>query len=170
MLKIRDYAKSQDLSIGVSDPHFKELSDSALCCGIPVEGKNANKYFGNYSRGNMTEIVVKGRKAFEEHGDNLQFSFTDWAPEWWKEIRRRDMACLGDIVKYTLSKTREFQSWYDFQRNKWNSPSHFRSPYYYFEGILHPIGINKDKDVIYEYRDWKSQVWKKQATLKDFEF
>jgi hypothetical protein len=48
-------------------------------------------------------------------------------------------------------------------RSKWNTPNDSHSPYKYFGssgkkdengnrlGILHPIGVDKDKNIIYQY-------------------
>jgi DNA repair photolyase len=153
MMNIHDYAKSQGLYVGVSDPHFKEYGDSPCCCGIPED----DQIFGKFSRKCLTSIVIAGRKAYEEKGENLRFHFTDWAPDWAKEVPLHMMVCLSDADKHhKYAKT----TWYDKLRNSWNKPTHFRSPYYYFEGILEPVEIDSEKDVVYEYRHWEGQVFK----------
>lgn len=157
--KIYNYAKEQGLQIGVSDPHFKEFSQSDCCCGILDD----DPIFGNFSHENLTHLVVEGRKAYEKNGDNLRFSFGDWAPEWAKKVKLSMMVCLSDADGH---KKYANCTWYDQLRNHWNDPSHFRSPYYYFEGILHPVELDDNKDVIYEYRHWEGQVFKDEDRLK----
>jgi len=34
----------------------------------------------------------------------------------------------------------------------WNNPNKANSPYKYFGGVLFPIGLDEDKNIIYEYR------------------
>lgn len=150
---IFDYAKEMGLVVGISDPHFKEFSDTPCCCGIPED----DSIFGNFSRDCMTTLVVNGRKAYEKNGENLRFTFQDWAPEWGKKIRLADMVCLSSADKHKqLAKC----TWYDQLRNHWNHPTHFRSPYYYFEGVLRPVEVDDNKDVVYEYRHWEGQIYK----------
>ncbi len=159
MMNIRNYAKNNNLIIGISDPHFKEYGDYACCCGIP----NDDPIFGNYST-SMTDIVIKGRKHYELTGENLQFTYTDWAPEWAKHIGWNNMCNTGDAIKKRISKD---ITWYDNMRASWNNPRHPRSPYNYFEGILYPIKVDKNKNVIYEYRHWAAQIWKKKLPKLD---
>jgi len=119
--------------------------------------KEGDPIFGGFSRECLTTLVVRGRKAFEERGENLQFHWQDMAPEWARDIRYSMMCALSSAEGHHRFET---ATWYDHIRNKWNNPAHFCSPYNYFEGVLHPIGLDDNKDVIYEYRDWATQVYK----------
>jgi len=154
-----DYAHEKGLTVGISDPHFKEMSDSIACCGIPEN----DPVFGRFSRRCLTTLVVEGRRRYEANGDNLTFRFYDWVPEWASKVRLADMVCLSDADKHMKYKYATFE---DKLRLEWNNPSHFRSPYYYFEGILYPVDIDDNKDLIYEYRHWEGQVYKDVEKLK----
>lgn len=156
---IREYSKEQGLTVGISDPHFKEFSDSACCCGI----LESDPVFGNFSKKCLTTLVVEGRKAYEESGDNLRFQFESSVPDWAKEVRLAEMVCLSSADKHKQLKD---CTWYDKLRNSWNNPSHFRSPYYYFEGVLAPVELDDNGDVIYEYRHWEGQIYKDLDKLK----
>jgi hypothetical protein len=158
-MNIIDYAHEQGLVVGISDPHFKEYSDSICCCGMPED----HPVFGRFSRDNLTRLVVEGRRAYERDHDNLQFTFEEWCPKWAYEVRLSEMACLSNADKHIKYKR---ATWADKLRNEWNNPHHFRSPYYYFEGILVPIGMDDNKDLIYEYRHWEGQVFKDLDLLK----
>lgn len=151
MMNIRNYAKQRGLTVGISDPHFKEFGDHGSCCGISRD----DPVFGHYST-SMTDIVTAGRKAYEQNGENLQFTFTDWSPDWAKNVRLGAMCNLGN--KLTEAVHRE-TTWYEQMRKHWNTPRYMRSPTNYFEGILWPIGLDDNKNVIYEYRHWATQVW-----------
>jgi len=161
MMSIRNYAKNAGLVVGISDPHFKEYGDYGCCCGIP----RSDAVFGHYST-SMTDLVIKGRKTFERTGKNLQFRFTDFAPSWGQKIAYTNMCNVGDADKKMVAK---YKTWYDNIRDTWNEPKHPRSPYNYFEGILFPVGVDELKNVIYEYRDWATQVWKKPLPKLDVE-
>lgn len=50
------------------------------------------------------------------------------------------------------------QTMYDYIRDIWNTPNSGRSPYKYFEGILKPVGLDKDKNIIYEYNYEKAKM------------
>lgn len=158
---IRDYAKEQGLVVGISTPHFKEYGETVCCCGIPED----DPVFGGFTDRNTTKLVIEGRRAYEESGEHLRFSYTDWAPEWAKHIRKADMCALGSAEGH-----HRFQdcTWYDDQRNKWNNPRHFRSPYYYYEGILHPVDVDDQGDVVYEYRHWAGEVFKDVEKLEKY--
>lgn len=154
-----DYAHERGLTVGISDPHFKEMSDSIACCGIPEN----DPVFGRFSRRCLTTLVVEGRRRYEANGDNLTFRFYDWVPEWASKVKLADMACLSNADEHMKYKYATFE---DKLRLEWNNPSHFRSPYYYFEGILYPVDIDDNKDLIYEYRHWEGQVYKDVEKLK----
>ena len=38
----------------------------------------------------------------------------------------------------------------DYLREIWNNPKNAKSPFKYFDGILYPIGLDEDKNVIYK--------------------
>lgn len=162
MMNIRNYAKQRGLTVGISDPHFKEFGDHGSCCGISRD----DPVFGRYST-SMTDIVTQGRKEYEKTGDNLQFSFTDWVPEWSKNIRLAAMCNLGN--KLTEAVHRE-TTWYHQMRKHWNTPKYMRSPYHYFDGILYPVGLDDQKNVIYEYRHWTTQVWQHPDKLPKLKY
>jgi len=43
------------------------------------------------------------------------------------------------------------QSMYETMRNIWNNPKSAKSPYKYFDGIMYPDRLDKNKDVVYKY-------------------
>jgi len=45
----------------------------------------------------------------------------------------------------------------DYLREIWNTPKDSKSPFKYFEGVLYPIGLDKDNNVIYKYNTKKAR-------------
>ena len=45
----------------------------------------------------------------------------------------------------------------NFLRNLWNEPNKPNSPYKYFSGVLYPIGVDSERNVIYEYRKYNEK-------------
>ena len=54
------------------------------------------------------------------------------------------------------SKRRK-QTMADYLRSIWNNPKNGKSPYKYFEGILYPVGLDEDNNVIYKYNTKKAR-------------
>ena len=139
---------------GCSDPHFKEFNDYGCCCGIP----DNDPWFGKWSRRQLTNVIVEMRKAFDR-GERLQVGYTDWRPEWAHQVKAAEMIAYGSWHAHRIRKHFTFG---DSMHNKWNNPSHPRSPYVYFAGVMRPTGVDVNtNDVIYEYRDWNTDFSQK---------
>ena len=149
-MKVKDKALSLGWNFGCSDPHFKEENSSGGCCGFSEQ----DKWFGNWSRRQLTEVIVQAKRAYEA-GKPRQFTYNDWRPEWAHKVRVAHCISLGDWHTHRKLKTQTFG---DIMRKKWNTPNHPRSPYMYFGGMLRPVGIdNNSGDLVYEYRPWDEE-------------
>lgn len=146
-MKVYNKAKELGLRFGISDPHFKELNDTGCCCGLPED----DKWFGNWSRRQMTEVIVQARKAHEK-GEKKLFSYDDWRPEWAHKVSFGTMVSGSDWHNYRRKKKK---TWGDHIRDHWNDPKSPRGPYLYFGKVLVPVGIDKHTgDMVYEYSPW----------------
>lgn len=150
---IRDYAHKLGMVFACSDPHFKELNDTGCCCGILPD----DPIFGHWSRRQLTNVVHELKKDFDA-GIRRRVSYNDWAPEWAHNVRAVEMYNCGG---WHSKRVRKYFTFGDAMRNKWNDPRHPRSPYIYFAGVMHPVGVDQNKDVVYEYRDWDKNFSKK---------
>ena len=158
IMNIRNYAKNNGFTVGISEPHFKEYGDYGSCCGI----SRKDPIFGNYGT-SLTDIVILGRKHYQKTGENMLFKFDDWIPEWAKYVKRVEMANNGDKI----NKMREKEhTWHDFLNKLWNNPSHRRSPFNYFEGILQPVDYDEKGNVIYKYVNWVGQIYDPESLPK----
>jgi|GEM_PF-677887 len=149
-MKVYNKCKELGLRVGISDPHFKELNDTGCCCGMPEE----DKWFGNWSRRQMTEVIVQARKAYEAGKPRL-VSYDDWRPEWAHMVPLTNMVAAGNWHNYRRKKYKTFG---DQMRDKWNDPKSPRGPYQYFGKVLVPVGKDKNTgDLVYEYQPWNPE-------------
>jgi len=136
--EMRDQAEASGLRFYVSDAHHKEKCHNGSCCGLPPTWK--------YARGQFTEALVLAKK-------NGRVTWAEMEPhlEMFKDIRW--VRALGFNTTGAVKRAeRQNQSLYDYIREIWNSPNSAKSPYKYFGGVMHPIGLDDNKNVIYEYR------------------
>ncbi len=158
-MKVWRKSKELGFRFGISDPHFKELNDTGCCCGMPEE----DEWFGKWSRRQMTEVIVQGRRAYER-GEKRLFTYEDWRPEWAHMIPLTGMVDARNWHNFRLKKHKTFG---DHMRDKWNNPTSPRGPYLYFEKALVPVGKDLNTgDLAYEYRPWDlSQSNRNRLTL-----
>jgi DNA repair photolyase/predicted nucleic acid-binding Zn ribbon protein len=118
-------------------------------CGMPESG---DKWFSNWSRRQMTEVIVQAKRA-HDRGEARLFNYEDWRPEWAHQTRLNDMISLGNWHNLRIKKHTTFG---DHMRVKWNNPKHPRGPFKYFGGVLFPIGVDAEtNDLVYKYREWQ---------------
>ena len=148
---VRDLAHKLGMTFGCSDPHFKEWNDTGCCCGMPEEG---DKWFSNWSRRQMTEVVVQARREYER-GEIRLFSYEDWKPDWMHMVRFSEMVTGKNWHKHRLYSDVTFG---DHTRRRWNDPKHPRGPYVYFGKVLVPVGVDKRTgDLVYRYVPWSPE-------------
>lgn len=150
--KVRDYVHTLDWLFGCSDPHFKEWNDTGCCCGMPETG---DEWFSRWSRRQMTEVIVQGRRALDK-GETLLFNYNDWKPEWAHEIQANVMINVKDWHGYRRMK---YVTFGDHMRKKWNDPKHPRGPYQYFDKVMLPVGVDKNTDdLVYAFVGWDEKT------------
>lgn len=124
----------------VSDAHHKEKCDTVCCCGTPPSFK---VYDGHFAGALMIAKKSKDHKVY------------------WSDIESLVNKYFGhfrwyDAIGFNTCSTRERakrkkQSMGDYLKSIWNDPKNSKSPYKYFEGILYPVGLDTDNNVIYKY-------------------
>lgn len=147
--KVRDLAHKLGWTFGISDPHFKEWNDTGSCCGLPDSGDG---WFTNWSRRQMTEVIVQAHKA-EARGEEFLVTYDDWKPEWAHKVGLTSMVNVGN---WHSARRKKYVTFGDHMRKKWNDPKHPRSPFQYFDKVMIPVGIDtKTGDLIYTYKNWE---------------
>ena len=86
MHAISERAKENGLVRGVSDPVWKQLTDTGCCCGILP----SDPIHGNWNRRNATNALYNAKRK----KDHL-VRFWDATPEWVKKMNLTDICFLG---------------------------------------------------------------------------
>ncbi|MBA7588485.1 hypothetical protein ES708_30543 [subsurface metagenome] len=118
----------------VSDAHFKERCDNGSCCGLSSDW--------NYSRGQFCEALVmckkKGRVSWDDIEGNME------------HLQNVMLHSAQNLM--TPKKGARFFGFtlFDYMRWLWNHPKAGQSPYTMFEGVMKPVGLDENGDLIYE--------------------
>lgn len=123
----------------VSDNHFKERCANGSCCGLPADW--------NYSRGQFTEALCIAKRRGEVTWDDITADGEmDYAKAflWWRANGFNRGS--SERVSIELNSTM-----YDHLRSYWNNPRNAHSPYQMFEGVLKPVRVDENNNVVYAY-------------------
>ena len=140
MHEIKERAQSHGMSIGVSDPVWKQLTESGCCCGILPD----DEVFGNWERENATNALLEARR------NSTPILFKDINPPWSADMLMGNMCNLGTGPKVAYDK--RHKTWEDKLRENWNEIGSQRSVMNYFQGALIPKGRDQNGDRIYIYK------------------
>jgi DNA repair photolyase len=146
MHKVREVAHANGMTVGVSDPVWKQLSDVGCCCGIRPE----DPVFGNWEQENATNALVKARD-----GESKIIRLEDIIPPWAATAPLGDMVNLG--AGPLVVQDKRTLTWADKLREIWNNPSKERSPVNYFQGAMVPHGQDEDGNLTYYYKGLQRQ-------------
>ena len=130
----------------VSDAHHKEKCDTVCCCGVHPSFKVYDGHFAGALQ------IAKKRQ------NHLVY---------WKDIDAKVKKYFNHIkwdkaIGFNTSSNkqralRRNQTMYDYLKGIWNNPKNSKSPYKYFEGVLYPVGLDEDNNVIYKYNTKKAR-------------
>lgn len=133
--------KKRRLRFYVSDSDHKDRCANGSCCGLPESW--------NYSRGQFTEALLIAKKK-----GIVRFSDISSHLEMYKGFEWR--VAEGLNTQGTMTRCRRWgQTMFDYFREVWNTPNFVKSPYKIFNGLLHPVKVDKKGDVVYEYRPYR---------------
>lgn len=139
MHAVHDEAKKNGLTIGVSDPNWKQLTEAGCCCGILPD----DPVFGNWQRESATNQLLLARTTGKEIGPD------DIIPEWSKTVSQVDLVNMGPGPLGVYK--RRHTTWADYLRGVWNDLSMERGPLRYFQGALKPVRKDAKGNVYYKY-------------------
>lgn len=130
----------------VSDAHHKEKCDTVCCCGVHPSFKVFESHFAGALQ------IAKKRKNHTVYWNDIKKELYEMTNHFsW------DRAIGFNTGSNKTRALRRKQSMYDYLRGIWNTPKNAKSPYKYFEGILYPIGLDPDNNVIYKYNTKKAR-------------
>jgi DNA repair photolyase len=155
--ELRTLCDKHKVKLYISDADFKEWSCNASCCGIPGDGRF------NYFQGSFLYalIVARNRGVGSE--------------VYWQDVAEK----IGNVYDRSLIQSTSMNTGTnlkravldgfnlrDFLHNLWNSPNSGNSPYKIFGGVLHPVRVDKNKNVVYEYRPHRGDEPKLKKVIK----
>lgn len=143
MEKMQVLCKKLGLRFYVSDAHHKEKCHNGSCCGLPPGW--------NYSKGQFTEALL-----IAKCDGTVKFSDISRHLELFKQFKWGSSCGFNTSSVKFLALYRK-ATMYDYIRCVWNSPKSGKSPYKYFGGILEPVGLDENGDVIYKYNKAKAK-------------
>ena len=138
-------AKKAGMRFYVSDEHHKEKSEGGCCCGLPETW--------NYSRGQFTEALIFAKKHGEVRWSDIKDDVEKYHGHYkWGNASGFNTGTTEKRLK-RLNMTMA-----DYIRQMWNDPKAKNSPYRYFDGVLVPIGLDEDNNIIYKYNQEKAKT------------
>lgn len=154
MHSIKEVALSHGLSIGISDPVWKQLGETGNCCGIEPD----DPVFGNWQRESATNRLLEARDGIRK-----ELHVEDIVPKWAYNVQFANMCALGAGPTYKYKH--KHRTWADHLIDTWNMTEKDRSPMNYFQGALQIKEILDNGNVVYEYKGLerkhkKSAFWK----------
>jgi len=131
---IEDETHKHGMRFYVSDAHFKERCDNGSCCGLSSDW--------NYSRGQFCEALVICKKD----------GMVSWCDISGKMEHLKSVVLHRALNLMTPKKGVRFIGFtlFDYMRWLWNNPKAGQSPYTMFEGVMKPMGLDENGDLIYE--------------------
>lgn len=151
-LQMKELCDKLGMRFYVSDAHWKHLNHNGCCCGLPSDW--------NYSRGQYTEILCLARKRYEKDSEGLVY-WDDMCKlgqmDMYKEFRY--IYAMGFNTVGTRHRTQHWnETMYDYLHSIWNNPKSGKAPYKYFRGLLKPVKLDNDGNVVYKYNP---EIYKK---------
>lgn len=141
MHSIKEEALKCGMTVGVSDPVWKQLSDVGCCCGI----RHDDEVFGNWEPENATNMLILSKQ------DGRRIFLKDIVPPWAYEMQYQKMVNLG-VGPMAMAKKTRIKTWADFLKEIWNDTGRQRSPMNYFQGALQLDGKDDEGNLVYKYK------------------
>ena len=143
MHAIYKHAKKRNLTVGVSDPCWKQLNETGCCCGILPD----DKVFGNWQRESATNQLLELKE-----GRKKEICSKDIIPNWANDVLMQDLVNVG-VGPLNAFKHRH-GTWADKLKEMWNDLSKERSPLHYFQGAIVP-SRKENGEIYFKYKGLK---------------
>jgi len=139
MEKMEEICKEIGINFHVSDAHHKERGCSGSCCGLPQD-----ESVSSFSKCQFTNALQIAKACGMVYWSDIS--------KFGSYLKNHHYSINGLTSGAKDAEKRRNQTMYDTMRNIWNNPKSAKSPYKYFDGVLYPIGLDDNQDIIYEYR------------------
>ncbi len=139
MHAVAEHTHANGMALGISDPVWKQLTDTGCCCGIMPD----DPVFGNWEVENATEALLRAKNdpSFIIKPEHI-------IPPWAHEMLASKMCMLGTGPKTVYGK--RHVTWADKLLKNYYDTSSDRGPYGYFQGALEPVDLG-DGTMGYKY-------------------
>jgi len=144
------FCAEHNMTFACSDPDFKELCTTGICCGIPEE--HPNKEIGNWNKHQWTNYIKEARRLYHKTGELMEFTFDGvFKPRDWifddPILSHQDINCT--MYPYAMRKQLTLRH---ILQSKWNRPQSPASPAGYFDGKVIPVGLDDTgNNLLYRY-------------------
>ena len=149
MHAIAEVTTACGMTLGVSDPVWKQLTQAGCCCGILPD----DPVFGNWEPENATNALLLAKIA-KERGEEVIIHAKDIIPAWAYEVLQSQMCNMGAGPKVVYDK--RHKTWADKLQEIWDNPASQRSPLNYFQGAWEPVRL-EGGEMGYRYVGLKRQ-------------
>lgn len=149
--KIYTFCAKHGLTLGVSDPDFKELCTSGSCCGMPDNFAD-NKGLENWTRDQLTYHVKRARQIYHQTGKIIELRFD----EVYNEVTSPYLVEPGlandnfDVIGRNYAERANLTQKLLLQE-KWNNLRSPINPRNYLHNKLVPVGLDDKGNYIVRY-------------------
>lgn len=140
MHSIHEVASRCGLSIGVSDPIWKQLTTTGCCCGMRPD----DPVFGNWQREQATNAMFEAARD-----PSRAITWQDCVPPWSAEMLAGNMIYFGPGPKVAYMK--KHITWKDKLMEQWDNAASERGPLFYFQGAWRVAGRDAEGHLTYRY-------------------
>ena len=161
--------KELGLNLSISGPDFKELGydEGGNCCGLPSSNP-INKELERFSKKQMTSVLIKAHKKFWEYGGkkDVYIHFRDMVDRRFGKWMDEPRYWTDSIINYQSDYERLYVGHNKELQDVWNNLKTPRNPYRYFDGIMYPVGVDEDDNMVYRYNPPKFYYeWYKEGLI-----
>lgn len=163
--KIYEFCAAYGLTLGISDPDFKELCTSGSCCAMP-DSFPQNPLLQNWSTSQLTYHLKNLRKNYHLTGECGTLKFN--------EVFGTDATYLDSFeltndhiaVTHMCAADRRIRTFRTILQEEWNNLRAPGNPRNYFHGKVIPVGLDTNGDLIFQYypSDYEHR-WKEEGIL-----
>ena len=144
---MKKIAHQHHMRFYVSDAHHKEKCDFTCCCGTPLDFKTSN--------GHYAHALHLAKKNSKDH--TVRWSdISEDAEKYYGHFMWNEATGFNNGFSRNYAR-RMNQTMDDFIHEIWNNPKSGKSPFKYFEGVLYPVGLDENEDVIYKFNTKKAR-------------
>ena len=162
--EIYQFCLKNHLTLGVSDPDYKELCTSGSCCGMP-DNFPKNRLMENWSRDQLTYHLKEARRGFHRDGEQRILRFHDIYND--KQSPYLGEQGYGNEYVGVIGKNyteRQLITLKTMMQEHWNNINSPNSPQNYLNGKVRAFGIDQDFNRLYRYMETDYEKrWKEEG-------